>query len=110
MLAPSVCCHLHPSQAQHGGNVLASLLLLGPCSPAALKADVQRCGGTNQRTERIRLMGNSLYFTPCLLGTEFACLSITSALWGGLGGGQLLRLASPHPVASSLALLVSYIC
>lgn len=55
-------------------------------------------------------MGNSLYFTPCLLGTEFACLSITSALWGGLGGGQLLRLASPHPVASSLALLVSYIC
>ena len=97
MLTPTAHCHLRHSPVETSLQVLEL-----SSSPTAFNADGLRCRGTNKRTQHTRLIGNSLVFIPCLLGTEFVCLSITWALWGGLGGGQLLRLPSPHLVASSL--------
>lgn len=97
VLTPAAPCHLRTARGKPpGASVVPS------SSPAAFDADGPRRRGANKSTQRVRLIENRLRFTPCLSGTAFVRLSIAWALWGGLGGGQLLRLPSPHPVASSL--------
>lgn len=78
-------CFRQPNLAQPWEKVpgiTADSILPDEFHVAVLGADASRCGGFNTRTQHTGLTGTSLYFTLNLLGTEFVCLSITTALRG----------------------------